>query len=114
MRPYLLAALGSLLFSSLAHSGDWLLYTKETPKAPWKKDRQEMRDIEPWPFAIAPACNVTLAGGNHEVKVSNKVTKEERTALCDDVNAALAQHQRDEAASRKRPAAPDQGKVKLW
>lgn len=98
--------------SASAYCADWTIYIKETPKSPWKKDRQEMRNIEPWPFAIASSCNVTLAGGNHEVKVANKQTGEERIMLCDDVNSTVSQRQRDDAEGRKRTK--QQGAVQLW
>lgn len=104
-----------ILIAGSAYASDWTIQTKETPKSPWET-KYDTKNIEPWPFTMGSACNVTLAGGDHEVKAINTQTGEERTMLCDDVNAAIAQQQREEIRSREesQPHNPQKGKIRLF
>lgn len=106
-------AIAVFIGTGSAAAGDWTLYTKEMPKSPWKKNA-ELDKIEPWPAQVAGACHVSLAGGNHEIKVENAKSGEKRQILCDDLNAMLEQRLAEAAKERQAQPQPKQGTVKLW
>lgn len=74
-----------------------------------------VKDVDPWPTSRGGDCIVMLAGGNHAVKAVNNQTGEQRSELCDNVNAAAAQRKREEDAKRgPPPRSPKEGAIKLF